>query len=476
MMCFDYFTGQFKQPVLSYAYPWIYCLPWAVFQTLVFFFAYSVSYTYRVAATFSLTFVLLLVIIPCATYLEGSTGYYVIASIFFVLGANTSVMSASVLGLASMLPPSYIGGVSTGFCLAGVFACVLKIVFNLLLKPGSFAAMCMFLLVSALISLLCVAAVVYLENNEFANHYFSASSSPASPTRSPTITQRLLPGKVAKRLDKSKNLLASPKGFSMKRLIDRTRKNCTRQSEVVQAFDLNFDLNDDFSGSPSAQLMSIESPVKRATPKPLIIPPKPTKESYGAKASLRRVCGKIFSHMLLIFVLEALTFLHFPGLIIKAPHEGLIFDWVLIIQISIFCMFNLVGRMLVELHVVALKWLYIIVALRLVYLWVWPLAVLTCPYHDVMLGDQILSHDSIFAMNWFKFVAAAVFAAVHGYVSTCLLMKAPSKVGQHIDDPESEMEMAGHLMSCTMTLGMLTGMVGCHLLYFEYSIPMCQKF
>mmetsp|Transcript_31948 Transcript_31948/g.55049 ORF Transcript_31948/g.55049 Transcript_31948/m.55049 type:complete len:476 (+) Transcript_31948:281-1708(+) len=464
MMCFDYFTAQFGQPVLNYAYPWIFCLPWAVFQTLVFFFAYSVSYTYRVAGTFTLTFLLLLVIVPCAAYLEGSTGYYVIAAIFFVLGANTSVMSASVLGLASMLPAKYIGGVSTGFCLAGVLSCILKILFNLVFKPGSFAATCTFLLVSAVFSLLCVGAVIYLENNEFANHYFSVSNSPASPARSPTITQRLLPGRVGTKLSKTQDLLASPKGFSMKKLIDKTRKNLSRPSEAVQNFDLNFDSGDDLPDSNSQKTPT--SPLNKT-------PLKPIKESYGAKASLRRVCRRVLPLMLLIAILEAQTFLHFPGLIVKSQHPGLSFDWVLIIHISLFCFFNLVGRMLVELHVVALKWLYFIVALRFIYLWIWPMTVITCPYHDVQLGDSLFISSSIFAASWFKFIASALFGTVHGYVSTCLLMKAPSRVGQHCEDPESEMEMAGHLMSCMLTLGMLVGMVLCHLLYFNYDVPKC---
>ena len=43
-----------------------------------------------------------------------------------LLGGNTSVLSASVLGLASIMPPKYIGSVVTGFCISGIITGVMK--------------------------------------------------------------------------------------------------------------------------------------------------------------------------------------------------------------------------------------------------------------------------------------------------------------------------------------------------------------
>jgi hypothetical protein len=178
--------------------------------------------------------------------------------------------------------------------------------------------------------------------------------------------------------------------------------------------------------------------------------------------------------LVLLFVLETQTFLPFPGLIILSPHASLSFDWVLITHLSLFSLFNLVGRMLVELHIVSFNWIGVIVGARLIYLWVWPMTVLTCPAYEVCAQGTCLSYATLFGATWFKIAAAAVFATLHGYVSTVLLMMAPSRVGLHIDDPESEMEMAGHLMSCVLTLGIVAGTACGYVLYYNYQVPECS--
>jgi len=72
-----------------------------------------------------------------AMHVDYNIAFYIIGGLMILLGGNTSVLSASVLGLASILPPRYIGSVVTGFCISGIITGVMKIILLSTVPVGS---------------------------------------------------------------------------------------------------------------------------------------------------------------------------------------------------------------------------------------------------------------------------------------------------------------------------------------------------
>ena len=126
----------------------------------MFCYAYRVSYTYRVVTTFSLNAFCLLGIGVICMLTDGSLGAVLVGGVLVLLGANTSVMSASVFGLASILPQAYIKAASTGLGLSGFLPPVLKLVLLCFYTKDRIESVIIFLAVSAGISFLCVIAVL----------------------------------------------------------------------------------------------------------------------------------------------------------------------------------------------------------------------------------------------------------------------------------------------------------------------------
>jgi hypothetical protein len=69
--------------------------------------------------------------------LDDNIAYYVVGGVMVLLGANTSVLSASVMGLASTLPVKYIGAVVTGCNLSGCITGTIKIILLFIFPAGS---------------------------------------------------------------------------------------------------------------------------------------------------------------------------------------------------------------------------------------------------------------------------------------------------------------------------------------------------
>jgi hypothetical protein len=175
--------------------------------------------------------VLMLLTPILSLYLPWEVAYYAVAVLMVLLGANTSVLMASVMGLASTLPPRYIGAVVTGFCISGCLTGLMKLLMLAIFPGGHHAAAWIFFGTASLMSVLCIVAVLYLEHNKFAQFHFSASPSPASPKGVPLTKRMSLV--VSRKLEIEQNsLVSSPRGYSIKAVFRRTRRDIDKANEM----------------------------------------------------------------------------------------------------------------------------------------------------------------------------------------------------------------------------------------------------
>ena len=453
--CFDYFIQTFEEPVLSFAYPWVFSLPWIFFQTVIFCFGFRISYTYRMVFTFSFSAVLLLLMVLVCFTFQGSTGFWLVGIILFFMGANTSVLNASSMGLASLLPPEYIGAFTLGMGLAGVGASTLKVITQLSVHNLS-ASFLTFMVVSALVSLVCIGSVLYIEHNEFANYYFSASSSPASPTYSPKLTEKLLPG-IDQKLSKQKQTwIASPSSFSMSKVINRTKRNIEQRRQMQRKFEAQ---REEFN-------LNFSEPQEKPRPPRIQLP---SKEAYGAKVELHHVLKQTWSHLVVIFLIVFQAFYIFPAGFITAKHKELDQSWTVIIHIFAYNYCFVVGRLLINFGILEFRWHILIVALRFVYFWVVPQQLMTCPLYDDCVGEVCYSQHEVFGQLWFRLIVTCSYAILHGYSFTCVAMQAPGTLKYKVEDQESELEMVGHLVSCAFTLAIFLGLFASHFVFMDFT-------
>ena len=294
--CFDYFTQQFHSDEVRYSFPWLFCLPWAMCQTVVFCYIYRVSYTYRVVVSFTCNALCLISIGLICQMTEGSLGAVLSGCIVVLLGANTSILSASVLGLASILPQNYVKAANVGMGISGFVPPALKLVLMWVFPVHSIASVLIFLAISALISLLCIFAVLHLEHNEFASFYFSTSSSPASPKAGFKLEEQLLPGQLASRLAAVSSLLASPRDYSIQKVFRRTKRSLEKVSSRRESLYLSMTEDDSREGTA-------------------IVKGKEQHREERRELGVGGVLGKVWLPCVLLFFCAYQTYVQIPGLV-----------------------------------------------------------------------------------------------------------------------------------------------------------------
>ncbi|CAG9322034.1 unnamed protein product [Blepharisma stoltei] len=479
----DYFFAISGKSVLFYSYMYYFSLPWFVCQTFIFFFAYRISYTYRAFTTFGISSLLLLLIIEFSYILADDAAYITVAVLIFLLGCNTSVLSASVMGLASLLPGKYIGALTLGMGFAGLIPCIVKLLTLWIWGPSTWESFLVLMLMSVVISLACIGAVLALENNKFAQYYFSASSSPASPTYSPKLTDRLLNRNLNKKLNEESHVLvASPRNYSIGNIINNTRRDIRhREREIekekekektnkVVEFNFNWDESEENEQShqqaPAQPKMNFEIKAKEVVEKQVEVPEK--EEVYGAKASVLGVVKQAYLPLGLQFVNNFITWMMFPGVIIFAIHAEASLPWTIVFHCALFNIFSLLGNFMPNYGILDIRTLSLIIVARFVFFYTTPQTLLHCVFYDVCDNGSCYYMSSIFANSIFRYVNTSIFSFTHGYCFTCLAILAPGSISKKSPDRDSELEMAGHLVSCMIAFGMTIGYILCEIIYMDY--------
>ena len=227
---------------------------------------------------------------------EGSLGAVLSGCIVVLLGANTSILSASVLGLASILPQNYVKAANVGMGISGFVPPALKLVLMWVFPVHSIASVFIFLAISALISLLCIFAVLHLEHNEFASFYFSTSSSPASPKAGFKLEEQLLPGQLASRLAAVSSLLASPRDYSIQKVFRRTKRSLEKVSSRRESLYLSMTEDDSREGTA-------------------IVKGKEQHREERRELGVGGVLGKVWLPCVLLFFCAYQTYVQIPGLV-----------------------------------------------------------------------------------------------------------------------------------------------------------------
>ena len=446
--CLDFFTYRFHSEEVRYSYPWLFCLPWAICQTVVFCYIFQVSYTLRVVVSFTLNAMCLVGIGVVCHALEGKDGAVLTGCIVVLLGANTSVLSASVLGLASILPQAYVKAANVGMGISGFVPPAIKLILLNFYPGRQIHCLLIFLAISAVIALLCIFAVLYIEHNEFASFYFSVSSSPGSPKGD--YREKLIPEELATRLAEVNNVLASPKDYSIQKIIRRTNRSLKKAPKPHKE-SLYLAFNDDEDG-------------KERGYRPVLL--KSERESVQAIGTWG-VLREIWLHWSLLFLCSYQTYVQIPGLVFLYHYRSVTRAWGEMMAVGIFRLSIFLGALSAYYSIGNFKVHSFFLVCRLAVLWVTRIAVQTCPDVTICHGEDCFPHDTVFSEDWFRVCLLLVMGGLQGYIASCLMALARNKVDS-VSGEDKDLEMTGYLMSIALTLGQTAGFIHCHMAYYEY--------
>jgi equilibrative nucleoside transporter 1/2/3 len=185
------------------------------------------------------------------------------------------------------------------------------------------------------------------------------------------------------------------------------------------------------------------SNLTEATPgEELLNGPEMKKESSGGvNVSYKDLFKKIWVFLGLVFLTYLITFIVFPGVSIATEVSGLSYSWFVVLLITTFNVFDVLGRQAVSVYMLSHRVLIFATFGRLLF-------VMT----TVMIAAQ-LPPPAIFSGAWFIFLNMALLAFTNGYYSTHHMIYGPSQVEGYLRDK------AGSMMATALVAGIFVGSV-----------------
>jgi equilibrative nucleoside transporter 1/2/3 len=157
--------------------------------------------------------------------------------------------------------------------------------------------------------------------------------------------------------------------------------------------------------------------------------------------SYKDLLKKIWVFISLVFLNYLITFVVFPGVAIATEVSGLSYTWFVVLLITTYNVFDVLGRQAVSVYMLSHRVLIFATIGRLLF-WM----------TTVMIAAQ-MSPPAVFGGVWFIFLNMALFAFTNGYCSTQHMIYGPAQVEGYIRDK------AGSMMSTALVAGIFVGSV-----------------
>lgn len=456
-----------------------------------------VSFTIRIACCFILMAVVLALIPVTTKVLSSEVSRYVTLGCVFVSGLATAVLQSSIFGFASQFPPIYNQAIMAGQGVAGVGACVMRILTKLVLTDVTASAMVYFFM-SSFILVLCTVAYFWLLRLPFTQYHLERSKGFASPGRASPAADDVEGGTRSKRRrssakkrrpkkrspilsagdgtaesspllgggvksggagsinsdERSPVLGAAPAGGAVP-AVDTLRlaRQVSDESSVTSTDEMSVGEGHTLQSRVTLRwLANKPDGVQVSTPLPTVVGDSDGSVSSdddsvadeSACQNYTKIVKSIWPFALTEVLIFIMTFSVFPGEISVIPYQGTIKaldflgeTWWSIVLITCFNVFDLCGRSGAAAATIwTEKTILIPALLRFALIW---------------LFVVVAYKPGGFFSDIFSLVMVAVFAITNGHVASVGMMHAPSRVGPH------DRERAGFLMSLFLQLGIFVG-------------------
>jgi len=174
------------------------------------------SFGSRTLIAFMVDFAVLIIVPIAGSVLEKNVALGVILVAVFLQGAATATLFGSVLGLAALFPPRYIGAIMSGNGVAGIITITLTIIIKLSVPntdAGLELSAMIFFGISALVILICIASYILLTKLDITKFYlqeYQRHNKYAQQRKSYQMRKGLVPSINSSDTEEGSGLLAPP--------------------------------------------------------------------------------------------------------------------------------------------------------------------------------------------------------------------------------------------------------------------------
>lgn len=392
--------------------------PVFVGQTILALFIYQisnhVSLNARIVSALSMMALILLILPITTTFLANFTGFLLCGFLLFFLGAFNSLMQSSSIALASLFPSECMSLLFTGTGFAGVLICLLRIVILLAFgedEKGIVVGTIFYFSISGFFLILTIVLHFAFRKTWFCKYFIRKAK-----TKTLLGQEELVEDLVLNPID----LYDEVKKFTKDEAI-----NELSMPQIKQYLEIDHNMS-----SKELKLSRFEEMSRNGSF---------VHSEKVSRVFVWNVLVKIMPFPLLCWFIFVQTFLMFPGIALKKQLNGLSVAMSCTILILAFNVFDTLGKYLTSKFQTSSS----VILTGLIFF-----RFLHFPLFILMTGTEKIP---IIHEDWFAVVNISIFALIHGYVVSNLMICAPIKA------KNTEKETAGFLMGLPLTVGIVTG-------------------
>lgn len=393
-------------------------VPVFIGQTLLALFIYQISNYFslnaRIVSALSIMALILLILPITTTFVVNLNGFLLCAFLLFFLGAFNSLMQSSSIALASLFPSQCMSLLFTGTGFAGVLICLLRIIVLLIFgedEKGIVFGTIVYFSISGFFLIITIALHFAFRKTWFCK-YFIRKAKTKSLLGQEELVEDLVLNPIdlydeVKKFTKDEaiNELSMPQ---IKHYLEVDHNKCNKELKLSRFDEMS--RNGSFVHSEKVSWTFVWNVLIKIMPFPLL-------------------CWFIFVQ----------TFLMFPGITLKKQLTGFSVSMSCTLLILAFNVFDTLGKYLTS----RFQTSSVVVLTGLIFI-----RFLHFPFFILMTGEEKIP---IVHEDWFAFANISIFALIHGYVVSNLMIFAPTKA------KNMEKETAGFLMGLPLTVGIVTG-------------------
>jgi len=469
----DYFDSKFgADRQTEYYITMVLTYPFILMFLVMLRYGAQLSFSIRIITAFTLQGVALAMVPVFVETQDADTGFWIVIAITFVIGLGTAVLQSSIYGFTSLLPSVYSQAMMAGQAIAGVSVSITRIITKQVF-PETHAGYSeggkIFFGVGAGCNLICAFGFLVVLRLGFVRfhmrHYHSRRYEQKRIQKIKKEERRLARDKLGSMkamLDSPADSIAttplnlkrnntqlltrtmSPYGLSLRNFLYRTTGTGARNSWMTEEQD--YDAIPETVPKRSEEKTGVTSPLLKkssasAPRTPIIDGGKHTVQAQANtlhKVDFWVVHRKVLPLGLCITCVFVITFLMFPGLTtqLQSEHPSLNNGWFVIILITTFNSFDVVGRYTPSYTFLGLTkdTLWIGVCMRLLLYPIWLLAFLNVYTIDVVV-----------------YAGMVLMAFSNGFLCTLAMMWGPELC------EEPERETGGSIMGFYLNFGIFLG-------------------
>ena len=423
----DLFTHLYPGINMEFLFAIFYNAPNFVILMVMIKWGHKVPYTIGIIVPLAISTVILVIVPIQALLLPMYASLGLTLLCVSITGTSTGILFAATFGMAALFPGRYTQSLMSGIGVAGIIVAAIRILTKLALPAnteGLIISSLIYFAIAAFVVLIAILCFFIFRYSPYARYYFRR----AARTVEYDESEILYNDSNNNDPDNKETAPLRPKDDNdpIDVIITDAEKGIPQDSDVIVK-----------STPPDAGDALLES----------------NNESGEPKAKILSVLAQLWPQALNVFMVFLVTLALFPSVVTIIPSTWNMPSWFPILIVTLFMIFDFVGRTLPRWQlfvVVSPKWLWALVWSRLIF---FPLFIL-CVRPKLFMAD-----------GW-AYGFMVIFALSNGYAGSLAMMYGPNCVRNH------EKALGGSIMAYFLNMGVLFGsFVAAPVLGFIHLMP-----